>query len=57
MAQNLRLAAMPAQRGVLLAERDHFLRIAIPLHVIGAPRYWWSMIFSENRRPLFGVLL
>jgi hypothetical protein len=20
-------------------------------------RYWWSMIFSENRYPLFGIML
>jgi hypothetical protein len=28
------------------------LRIVIPLYI-----YWWSMIFSENRRPLFGIML
>jgi hypothetical protein len=21
------------------------------------PLYWWSMIFSENRYPLFGIML
>src|SRR5882757_756234 len=29
-----------------------FLRI-----VISALSYWWSMIFSENRHPLFGIML
>jgi len=29
-----------------------FLRIVIPLYLIG-----WSMIFSENRCPLFGIML
>jgi len=29
-----------------------FLRIVISLY-----RYAWSMIFSENRYPLFGIML
>jgi hypothetical protein len=22
-----------------------------------APLHWWSMIFAENRHPLFGIML
>jgi len=33
-------------------ERDDF-----PLNRHPAPAYWWSMIFSENRYPLFGIML
>ncbi len=33
-------------------ERDDFSSNRHP-----APAYWWSMIFSENRCPLFGIML
>jgi len=34
------------------------LRIVTPLYIIGGDDlYWWSMIFSENRCPLFGIML
>ncbi|MFL5046892.1 MAG: hypothetical protein ACJ8EA_18830, partial [Xanthobacteraceae bacterium] len=33
-------------------ERDDFSSNRHP-----APAYWWSMIFSENRYPLFGIML
>jgi uncharacterized protein YciI len=37
----------------LRLERDDFLRIVIPLSLT----YYWSMMFSENRYPLFGIML
>jgi hypothetical protein len=27
------------------------------IETIGAPTFWWSMIFSENRYPLFRIML
>jgi hypothetical protein len=33
-------------------ERDDFSSNRHP-----APAYWWSMISSENRYPLFGIML
>jgi hypothetical protein len=27
------------------------------LDLVGSGAYWWSMIFSENRYPLFGIML
>jgi hypothetical protein len=37
---------------LLLMERDDFTFVRHP-----APGFWWSMIFSENRYPLFGIML
>jgi hypothetical protein len=41
-----------AGRGRRPSERDDF---SSNRH--RALRYWWSMIFSENRHPLFGIML
>src|SRR6185369_15130470 len=51
----LATAAMPPHRrvaGDLTLERDDFSSNCHP-----ALGYWWSMIFSENRCPLFGIML
>jgi hypothetical protein len=50
-------AGIDRQRNKLIAaaeasERDDFLRIVISLYL-----YSWSMIFSENRYLLFGIML
>jgi hypothetical protein len=36
----------------IILERDDLSSIRHP-----APAHWWSMIFSENRFPLFGIML
>src|SRR5262249_1157964 len=42
----------PTQWGREYLERDDFSSNRHP-----ALAYWWSMIFSENRYPLFGIML
>jgi len=31
--------------------------MASPVCCGAVPSYWWSMILSENRYPLFGIML
>jgi hypothetical protein len=41
------------------APNPKFARIVLQkrLRTSGWGHYWWSMIFSENRYPLFGIML
>jgi hypothetical protein len=60
----IEMSANPRQKSMALAwrgidcsggsslERDDFSSNRHP-----ARAYWWSMIFSENRFPLFGIML
>src|ERR1700745_4329306 len=32
-------------------------RLTVGMPMVSALAYWWSMIFSENRYPLFGIML
>jgi hypothetical protein len=41
---------LPAGGGFASAQSLH-------IEAIAALAFWWSMIFSENRYPLFGIML
>jgi len=43
------LQLLPGYRGVAGLMKAGFIAHRHP--------YWWSMIFSENRYPLFGIML
>src|SRR6516164_9554362 len=48
----VREAFLDISFSLAVLERDDLSSIRHP-----ALRYWWSMIFSENRYPLFGIML
>jgi hypothetical protein len=52
-AHDVHSGASIASVGVATGSRAQSLRI----ESIGALAFWWSMIFSENRYPLFGIML
>jgi hypothetical protein len=42
---------------IRFARRRVVERQSFQIEPIGVPRFWWSMIFSEKRFPLFRIML